>query len=83
MDTAVRTPSQIGAALRRQRDLLGLTQADVGKRLRLDQARVSNIEKGDAGVRLATLCKLLAVLDLELVVRKRSKSSAADFERIF
>jgi HTH-type transcriptional regulator / antitoxin HipB len=68
-----RTPSQVGAALRRQRRLRGRTQRDVAGRAGLRQATVSAAEMGRHGTHLATLCDLLAALDLELIVRPRSK----------
>ena len=49
----------------------------------LRQEMVSKVETGQTGVKLATLFDLLAALDLELVIRPRSKSSAADMDDIF
>ena len=70
-----RTPVQIGAALRRLRRLRGRTQRDAAGRAGLRQATVSATEAGRPGTHLATLCDLLAALDLELVVRPRTKDA--------
>jgi HTH-type transcriptional regulator/antitoxin HipB len=46
------------------------------------QRTLSDIENARSA-RLDTLLRILAVLDLELVVRERTKSSANDIEAIF
>ena len=74
-DIMARTPAQVGAALRRLRKLRGRTQRDVANRVGLRQPTVSAAETGRPGTHLATLCDLLAALDLELVVRPRSKDA--------
>jgi HTH-type transcriptional regulator/antitoxin HipB len=78
-----RTPKQIGNALRRQRRSLGLNQTQVGEKTRLRQATISQLEAGEPGVELRTLFDVLASLDLELVVRPRTKSSAERIEELF
>jgi HTH-type transcriptional regulator / antitoxin HipB len=70
----VRTPAQLGNALQRYRRLAEATQAKIGGRAGIKQSAVSTLETGAPGVRLSTLFRLLAALDLELVVRKRKKS---------
>ena len=83
MDQIVRTPGQMGAALRQQRRGQSLTQNDVASRTQLRQATISALENGEAGTQLNTLTQVLAALDLELVLRPRSKASAADIENMF
>ncbi len=83
MDQLARTPTQLGAALRRRRKSLGLSQAELGQRINRRQATVSGLEGGEVDTKLTTLMDALAVLDLELVVRARSSSSVADLEAIF
>jgi HTH-type transcriptional regulator / antitoxin HipB len=83
MEQIARNPRQIGAALRRQRKLLGVSQDGLGKKTRLRQATISSLESGDAGTKLGTLLDALSALDLELVIRTRTKARPADIEDIF
>ena len=83
MQQLTRTSGQIGAALRRQRKKLRLSQERLGAKTKLRQATISSLEGGDAGTKLGTLFDVLAALDLELVIRPRTKGRAADVEEIF
>lgn len=82
-DQIARNEKQLGAILRRARKQAGLTQGAVGDNIHLRQATVSRLEAGAPAIQLRTLMSALAALDLELVVRKRSKASAADIEDMF
>ncbi|KAB2841923.1 helix-turn-helix domain-containing protein [bacterium] len=73
-EVTVRTPDQLGAALLRFRKMVPLTQQEAGSRSAIKQAMVSRVEAGASGTSLGTLFRLLAGLDLELVVRKRRKT---------
>ncbi|MDT0617049.1 helix-turn-helix domain-containing protein [Salinisphaera sp. P385] len=81
MDQVARTTKQIGASIRRRRRALGLRQGDVGDKTNLRQATISALENGESGTQLRTLVDVMAALDLELVVRERSR--AADIEDVF
>lgn len=83
MDQIARTSTQLGAALRRRRKHLGLSQAELGQRIHLRQATVSALESGEVDTKLTTLLDALAALNLELVVRPRSSGSSADIEALF
>ena len=83
MDQISRTPKQIGAALRRRRRALKLTQTDLGDRTSLRQATISGLERGEPGTQLRTLLDVMAALDLEFVIRPRSKASAKEIEDLF
>ena len=83
MDQIARTQKQIGAILRRARKQAGLSQSDLGQQVHLRQGTVSRLETGEPAVELKTLMAVLSALDLELVIRPRSKGSAADIERLF
>jgi HTH-type transcriptional regulator/antitoxin HipB len=83
VDQIARTPRQIGAAVRRRRKQMALTQDGLGQRIRLRQATISKLEAGESGVRLQTLLDALCALGLELVIRPRSTASPRDFEDIF
>ena len=84
MDPQVaRTERQLGAILRRARKQAGLAQSDLGKHIHLRQGTVSRLEAGEPAVQLHTLMQALAALDLELVIRPRTKASASDIEELF
>jgi len=78
-----RNERQIGAILRRARKQAGLTQGALGDHIHLRQATVSRLEAGEPAMQLRTLMAALAALDLELVIRYRTKGSSADIEDLF
>lgn len=71
----IKTPQQLGAVLQGYRKERGLTQKDVGARLGIAQNTVSQIESEPGRAGLARVFKLLAALDLEVVVRPRGTSA--------
>lgn len=83
MDQIARTPKQIGDAIRRQRRKIGLNQTSIGDKTKLRQATISAVESGAPGTQLGTLCDILAALDLEFVIRPRTKAKPAEIEDIF
>ena len=82
MEILARTPLQLANAIRVKRRKLGLSQEQLAERIGVRQRTLSDIENAKSA-RLDTLLRILAVLDLELVVRERTKSSANDIEAIF
>lgn len=82
-DQIARNEKQLGAILRRTRKQAGLTQGALGDHIHLRQGTVSRLEAGEPAVQLRTLMAALSALDLELVVRRRSKASAADIADMF
>lgn len=83
MKQIARTKDQIGGALRNRRRELGMSQVALAEKANLRQATISRAETGDDSIRLGTLCDILAALDLELVVRPRTKGSLHAFEALF
>jgi HTH-type transcriptional regulator/antitoxin HipB len=83
MDQIARTSKQIGAALRRRRRHLRMSQAQLGANIQARQATISKLEAGAPATRIKTLLDVLAALDLELVIRPRSKASLKDIEELF
>ena len=83
MDTIARTAKQLGAALRRFRRQKNMTQEGLGQLMHARQATVSKLESGETGTQLGVLTDALAALDLELVVRPRSKGSTEQIEDLF
>lgn len=75
MHGLARTPTQLGALVRRQRKQLGLSQSALGERVGLRQETISLIENGNPATRLDTMLQLLAALDLEFRVAGRSRGA--------
>jgi HTH-type transcriptional regulator/antitoxin HipB len=75
MDQSTRSAQQLGAALRQRRRALGLTQSDIASRTKIRQATVSSAEAGEP-MQLDTLLHLLAALDVEILLRERTKVGA-------
>lgn len=67
------SPEGLGAALRSERKKRKQSQTAVGKAVGVDQPTVSKVEKGNPGTELGTLFRLLAALELELVIQPRQK----------
>ena len=61
----------MGAVLQGYRKHKGLTQAEVGRAVGLPQSGVSELELDPSTASLNRIFKLLAALELELVVRRR------------
>jgi HTH-type transcriptional regulator / antitoxin HipB len=78
-----RTEKQLGAILRRARKQAGLTQSGLGTNIHLRQGTISRLEAGEPAMQLHTLMEALAALNLELVIRPRTKATAADIENLF
>lgn len=78
-----RSPSQMGAAIRRKRKERKLTQTQLSELTGLRQATIFAVEAGEPGTQIDTIFKILAALDMELVSRDRTKGSAQDIEDNF
>jgi len=83
MDQITRTPKQLGMVLQRFRKAAGFSQEALAVRIHLRQATISALENSATNTRLGTLFDTLAALDLELVVRPRTKGSTKEIEEIF
>ncbi len=75
LEVVVRGVDQLGIALIRFRRQEGWTQDQAGERSGVKQTVISSVESGTIGTRVGTLFKILAALDLEVVVRKRRKTT--------
>jgi HTH-type transcriptional regulator/antitoxin HipB len=82
MELIVRTPLQLANSIRVRRRKLALSQEQLAAEIGVRQKTLSDIENARSA-RLDTLLRILAVLDLELLVRERTKSSASDIEANF
>lgn len=78
----IRSAEDLGAALRRRRRMLNLTQQELALRASTTQKTVSLAEAGAPGTKVQTLFDLLAALEFELIARPRG-GNAATIEEIF
>lgn len=83
MESIARTPGQLGNILRQRRRELKLTQRALAAKLRVHQPAISQLETSARVVRTSTLFSLIAALNLELVLRPRTKASEKDIEALF
>jgi len=79
----VRSPKQLGTALRRFRRERKLTQAQLASRAGLRQGTVSQVENGLETVKLTTVMQLVRALDLEVVLQPRTRGSRKEIEELF
>jgi len=83
MKELARTPKQIGDLIRRMRKKLRWSQTQLGEKSGLRQETISLIETGNPATKLETILSILAALDLEFRITRRSKSNANDIEALF
>lgn len=75
MEILAQSPALLGKALKRYRQMKKLNQSQAGKEFMVDQTTISSIENGASGTRIDTIFRLLAALDLEMVIRTKSVTS--------
>ena len=84
MDSHIaRSARQIGTAIRKMRRKVSLSQTELGEKAGLRQATISQIENGESGTKIETICNVLTALNLEFTIKNRSKASGEDIEAIF
>jgi HTH-type transcriptional regulator / antitoxin HipB len=64
----VQTPAQLSVHIKSLRKARGLTQAALGERIGVKQARVAGIERNPGAVSLEQLLQLLHALDARLLL---------------
>jgi len=79
----IRDAKGLGNAIARKRKSLGLSQAQLGAKVGVQQKNISIIERGHPGAKISTILEIASMLGLEIVVMERKKSSAADLEEAF
>lgn len=71
MEQLIHSPKSLGNAIKRQRKLKNLSQTATGSTIKIEQSTISSIESGAPGTRLETLFRVLAALDLEMIIRPK------------
>ncbi|KGO32997.1 MAG: helix-turn-helix transcriptional regulator [Desulfoprunum sp.] len=78
MQTLLVSSNDLGAVLRDLRRQQGLTQAELGRRVGLDQKKVSLLENGNSNCRIDSLFRLLSALGVGVVVQPKVELQPAD-----
>lgn len=73
MKQIVHSPETLGQFIQRVRKYKKLTQSDAGRNFKIDQTTISSIENGAKGTKIETLFRLLAALDLELIIQDKNE----------
>ncbi len=69
-----RSSRELGQLIGRFRKAKGYTQKQLGAKAAVKQTAISVIESGAEGVRVGTLFKILAALELEIILSPRGQS---------
>lgn len=75
MNQMIRTATQLGAFIQDARLRAGISQQQLAEMIGKHQKTISSIEQGNTGTKLETLLLVLAALDLNMEMSKRSKAS--------
>ncbi len=78
MQMVLVSPGDIGVALRNMRKQKGLTQTELGKRVGLDQKKVSLIENGNPNSRVESLFRILSALEVGVTLQAKVDVIASD-----
>ncbi len=78
-----RNAGHLGAVVRRIRKSRQFTQERLAALMSVRQATVSKLEEGIPTIHLGTLMDALSALDLELVVRPRTRGQVQEIEDLF
>jgi HTH-type transcriptional regulator/antitoxin HipB len=78
MEYLINTPAQLSVALKSRRKTRGLTQQQVAGSIGLLPKTISAFENGPDKSTLESLFKLLAALDLELIIRPKDELTSDD-----
>lgn len=73
MDYLIQTPAQLSAHLRSLRKARGLTQAQLGHQVGLDQTRIAKIERDPRLVSVGQLLRILTLLGVRVALQTSTK----------
>jgi len=78
-----RSVDDLGHILRQHRHTNNLTQAELASQAQTHQRLISRLEVGGLSRSIELIFKVLSVLDLEIEIRPRQKTSAQDIADMF
>jgi HTH-type transcriptional regulator / antitoxin HipB len=81
MDYPVLTPAQLAAHLRSLRKAQNLTQAQLGAKVALSQARIGKIERDPRQVSIGQLMHILALLGVRLILQTPASEKSSNPSR--
>ena len=73
----LQTPAQLADHLRSFRKARGLTQAQLGRMIGIDQSRIARVERNPDRVSVRTLLELLAALRVRVLLEQAAPSKAS------
>jgi HTH-type transcriptional regulator / antitoxin HipB len=71
MDSQIKDPGELGAAVRQRRSSLGLTQEELAAVARVTPRLVGELERGKRTAQLDGVLRVLAALGLDIHLRTR------------
>ena len=74
----LQTPAQLADHLRSFRKARGLTQAQLGRMVGIDQSRITRIERNPGRVSVHTLLQLLTALRVRVLLEQTASPKASD-----
>ncbi|HTY50658.1 MAG TPA: helix-turn-helix domain-containing protein [Steroidobacteraceae bacterium] len=77
MEYPILTPAQLAVHLRSLRKASSLTQAELGAKLGVNQARIGKIERDPRSVSVGQLLKILTLLGVRLVLQTTTADADA------
>ena len=80
MQQLVISPKALGVLLRDLRKQKALTQTELGRKVGLDQKKVSLMENGNPNMRVDSLFRLLSALDYGLIVAPKVVDRASEMD---
>ena len=83
MEQFISSPKVLGIAIKRQRKAKKLNQCEAGASFKIEQSTLSSIENGAPGTRLETIFRVLAALDLEMIIKSKNSSSKINEEDLW
>ena len=75
-DFQIQTSKQLASHLRSLRKSLRLTQAQLGARLGIEQARMAKIERNPGSISVDQLIELLNALEVAVFIRLKAQTPA-------
>ena len=75
MDLNLKTPAQLGAAIKARRTQLRIDQGTLAKRARVSRNWLMQLEKGVPGASIGIILRVLGPLEMSLCLQSRDKRS--------
>jgi HTH-type transcriptional regulator / antitoxin HipB len=77
-DYPIQNSKQLASHLRSLRKSLGLTQAQLGMRLGIEQARVAKIERNPGSISVDQLLEILTALQTTAFIQRKTRTPSSN-----